>query len=662
MASAQRDAGQPADTTWSQLLALPELAQLTTRQKRELWDEVFRCWDTLTSGPAPMWLPDSATLESANLTAFFRETCQENLASLTQWWQHSPDKFWSAVIKRLQIRFDQPPSSILSGDDLRQPEWLQGSSLNIAESCFQADGEAIAIRSGTVDGCLQDMTYRQLREAVENFASNLHSLGFQPGERIAIVMPMTADAVIAYLGILWGGYAVVSIADSFAVPEMARRLQISAAVGVVCCHKFTRAGKTIDIYSRIVAASGPRAIVLTTRQEDNVALRPEDLLGDDFLRPGMKGLQGEPHYAGPDHTINILFSSGTTGDPKAIPWDQTTPIKCAADGMFHQDIHPEDVVVWPTNLGWMMGPWLIFATLINRATIGLFEDAPVGEAFGRFVQDAQTTILGVVPTLVRAWRKSCCMESFDWSTLRCFSSTGETSNADDMFYLSSLAHFRPVIEYCGGTEIGGGYVSSTVLQANLPATFSTLAVGNHCEILDSNHQLADEGELFLIPPTIGLSRQLLNQDHNATYYNVPCSPTGNLLRRHGDYFRRHPNGYFAAGGRVDDTMNLGGMKVSSAEIEKIINQQEDILESAAVSEPQENPGPDHLIVFVVCEDKKDGKQRDPEQLFQQINHSLRTQLNPLIKIAAVHIIKNLPRTASNKIIRRKLREWVSCKE
>jgi acetyl-CoA synthetase len=94
-----------------------------------------------------------------------------------------------------------------------------------------------------------------------------------------------------------------------------------------------------------------------------------------------------------DH-INVLFSSGTTGEPKAIPWTHSAAIKAASDGHYHHDIHPSDTVVWPTNLGWMMGPWLILATLINRATIGLYDDAPTTAGFARFIDEAGVAILG----------------------------------------------------------------------------------------------------------------------------------------------------------------------------------------------------------------------------------------------------------------------------
>ena len=259
----------------------------------------------------------------------------------------------------------------------------------------------------------------------------------------------------------------MSIADSFAAGEIAKRLRISEAKGVFFCESYQRAGKTISLGKNVHAAG----------QICEEAGQQVQLFSEDHAWPEVSPMKS-PFLGWPRSHHQHLFSSGTTGDPKAIPWDQTTPFKCMADASLHQDIGPQDVVAWPTNLGWMMGPWLIFASLMHGAAIGLFEDAPTGESFGKFVQDAKTTMLGVVPALVRHWKQTKCMEAFDWSSIRCFSSTGEASNETDMTYLSALAGFRPIIEYCGGTEIGGGYASSTMIQPNLPATFSTAAVGH----------------------------------------------------------------------------------------------------------------------------------------------------------------------------------------
>ena len=120
----------------------------------------------------------------------------------------------------------------------------------------------------------------------------------------------------------------------------------------------------------------------------------------------------------PDDPINILFSSGTTGEPKAIPWTQTTPIKCAADAHFHQDVRPGDVLVWPTNIGWMMGPWLIFASLLNRAAMGSCTARRPAAGSAGSCRSAGATMLGVVPSLVKTWRNTGCMDGCDWSAAR----------------------------------------------------------------------------------------------------------------------------------------------------------------------------------------------------------------------------------------------------
>jgi acetyl-CoA synthetase len=325
------------------------------------------------------------------------------------------------------------------------------------------------------------------------------------------------------------------------------------------------------------------------------------------------------------------------------------------DGHFHHDIRPGDVVAWPTNIGWMMGPWLIYAALVNQACIALFEGLPTGRDFTHFVARAGVTMLGVVPSLVRAWRDSGACDGVDWSRVRVFSSTGEPSNRHDSLWLMSRADYRaPVIEYCGGTEIGGGHLTGTVLQPASPATFSTPALGLDLAIVDEHGRPAsvgDEGELFLVPPAIGLSQELLNRDHDAIYYDgCPTGPKGEILRRHGDQVARLPGGYFRAQGRADDTMNLGGIKVSSLELERVLEHHQAVYEAAAVAVQPDGEGAEKLVVFVVLADDVDSS-----QLSRDLGRALADELNPLFKIHDLVVVERLPRTASNKLMRRELR-------
>ncbi len=350
-----------------------------------------------------------------------------------------------------------------------------------------------------------------------------------------------------------------------------------------------------------------------------------------------------------DHT-NILFSSGTTGEPKAIPWDQTTPIKAAMDGRYHHDIHAGDVVAWPTNLGWMMGPWLIYASLINGAAMALYTDAPTTRGFIDFVGEAGVTMLGLVPSIVSAWRANDTVGPSDLDGVRVLSSTGEASNPDDYAWLMRVAG-APVIEYCGGTEIGGGYITGTVLDPATPSRFTTPALGIDLVIVDDSGSVADEGEVFLVPPSIGMSTTLLNRDHHEVYYEGVPSGLG-PLRRHGDHLRREGDGTYRALGRVDDTMNLGGIKVSSAEIEAVVADVQDIAEVAAVAVPPVEGGPDRLILFVVPAAEAS---IDPGLVRDEMQDLIRARLNPLFRIHDVVLVDSLPRTASHKVMRRLLR-------
>ena len=236
--------------------------------------------------------------------------------------------------------------------------------------------------------------------------------------------------------------------------------------------------------------------------------------------------------------------------------------------------------------------------------------------------------------------------------IKVFSSTGEASNADDMRYLISLAGGRPVIEYCGGTEIGGGYITGTVVRPCEAGAFNTLALGLDAVILDPLGSLCENGELFLVPPSIGLSTRLLNKSHHDVYFEG--APPG--LRRHGDQMERLRDGFFRAHGRVDDTMNLGGIKVSSAEIERALQGLPELVETAAVAVPGPGGGPSRLIVYAVPSDKSTW---DTGKIADLVRRAIRENLNPLFKVDELVLVDALPRTATNKVMRRVLRDRYS---
>lgn len=602
--------------------------------------------------PAPAWFPGEQELSDSHLAQWLRDLNLNSMEELQDWSINNREAFTKKLIDSLGLLFQEQPRQIMNLDaGVEQIQWLPGAEMNIVESCFKNKSEqaAIVFQQGNHD--LQQLSYQELKTLTAQVTNGLKEAGVQSGERVAVMMPMTPESVALFLGIIAAGCVVVTIADSFSAEEMQVRLEITKPKLIFIQDVISRNGKQLPLYDKLGTECKLPAIVLPENKTCQVALRSKDQLWSEFLSHDT-----ELTYVArkPDDESTILFSSGTTGNPKGIPWDQTTPIKAAGDGYLHHDIHANDVVCWPTNLGWMMGPWLVYASLLNDATIALTDAVPTSRSFCEFVQNANVTMLGLVPSIVSTWRSQDCVAGLDWSQIKVFSSTGECSNPEDMLWLMSRAGYRPVIEYCGGTETGGGYITGSVLKPGVPGLFSCPALGFSWLLLDEAGNQTKNGEVFFEPPVIGLSTRLINRDHHEVYFEgISPGPEGQTLRRHGDQIEALPDGYFRAQGRIDDAMNLGGIKVSSVQLEELLNKATGVREVAAIAVPPEGGGPSLLVIFVVL---YEGVEFESDELQKEMQQIIRSQLNPLFKIHTVREIEQLPRTASNKVMRRKLRD------
>lgn len=642
----------------------------------------YGCYKDFGPDP-PAWIPDPERAASTNVgqllerrgKEFLDSRYKDPISSFSEFQNFSvsnPEVYWKTVLDEISVSFSVPPQCILCENQSHPGgQWLPGAHLNPAKNCLSLNGKktlddimVIWRDEGDDKMPVNKMTLKELRTEVWLVAHALETLGLDKGSAIAIDMPMDVNSVVIYLAIVLAGYAVVSIADSFAPTEIATRLKISKAKAIFTQDVIIRGDKRLPLYSRVIDAQSPIAIVIPSRGSSfGINLRDGDISWHEFLAKVEHFREVE--FVAVEQPVeaftNILFSSGTTGEPKAIPWTLATPFKAAADGWCHMDIRKGDIVAWPTNLGWMMGPWLVYASLLNGASMALYNGSPLGSGFAKFVQDAKVTMLGVIPSIVRAWKTTNCTASYDWSAIRCFGSTGEASNVDEYLWLMGRARYKPIIEYCGGTEIGGGFVTGSLLQPQSLAAFSTPAMGCSLFIIGSDGIINPPivpgiGELALGPLMFGASNILLNADHYNVYFKGMPVWNGKILRRHGDVFDLTSRGYYHAHGRADDTMNLGGIKVSSVEIERICNAVDNnILETAAVGVPPQGGGPERLVIAVVFKDSSESA-TDLNKLRTAFNSALQNKLNPFFKVSHIVPITSLPRTATNKVMRRVLRQ------
>ena len=687
-------------------------------------------------------------------------------------------------------------SIYINNNDIKDIEYYKNGNMNIVKSIFQhgdKDKNNIAIKFASEhDSTIKHLTFATLDKLSNHIAYSLQNQGFKIGDRVGICMSMTVESIAIYLGIVRAGGVVVGISDSFSSNEIATRLRVSKASFIFTSDVIIRGKKRIPLQNRINEAINICGVGGSNSDNHDLCkmiVIPADNMGsiydnenndsinnienlidlysnasvDDndnnnnntcsnndidwytFLKQASDkndSNNNKNNYdrnndksiyieRNPSDLMNILFSSGTTGDPKAIPWTHSTPIKCAIDGYLHQNITSHDTVCWPTNLGWMMGPWLLFQ-MINGCSIALYDGPPTTSNFCSFVTNSNVSCLGLVPSIVSAWKNNTTINNnvwdHDWSNITRFSSSGEASDENTMLWLSSrVSGYAPIIEYCGGTELAGSYMSSSMVQPNAPATFSTPILGVQFCIIDEeaekllydtnynnnnnksttttttttnnnsdNNSDNISGEVALCPPSLGFSTKLLNRDHNEAYYDIDIKGSNdNILRRHGDgvqivpinslYSSNSNNNinvndnhidkndylfpyYFRAMGRCDDTMNLGGIKVSSVEIERAVNHHPSIVESAAVALTQEQlnrsnhnegvsvsgGGPSKLVIVVVL--NKDHSNHNDDDLLKEVTKLVKQQLNPLFHVEQLLIVDSLPRTASNKVMRRQVRK------
>ncbi len=662
---------------WTQIRSTILMPEHPMSLHRLLCDLAFEGWDA-QHGPRPIWNATETQKKSTHLWRYMQE---KGFTDYSQCYDYSITQgrsFWVDVVRRLGIRFknayEPTTENIVDTSDPTFPKWLVGASLNISDSCFQADPNAIAIyyqREGIDE--IKTVTFAELDRFANRVASALVARGFTAQDRLAIDMPFNIEAVAIYLGILKMGGTVISLADSFKAMDIDIRLEAAAPVKAVFTQDVTgSAQKPFPLYPVVIEAKlCPPAIVVTNDPAFTLK-RPQDTLFANFLS---KGNEKFISVALPSESyINVIFSSSTSSPkekdgekpkpPKAIPWKPHTAIKSAMDAHFHHDIRQGDVLCWPTNLGWMMGSFAIFGAFVNRAAMAIFDGNVVSAEFAKFVERTKVTMLGLVPTLSEGWEKSDATKGCDWSSIRCFSSTGSPSNPTNYFYLMSrVKGYAPCFEYMGGTEIGGGYLQCTFLHPAAPSCFTTPTLGTDMVAWNGEPSLAQKGEVFIAMrngnnecPPMGLSTELLNFNHREKYFGQGMkTQEGYLLREHGDLVVHHPNGFITSNGRADDGINLNGIKTSSLDLENYIKSAAivGVREVAAVAVRPPEGGEDWLVIYIT----KDAAVNASADAFKApIREAIKHHNPQLARVHDVVIIEKMPLTASGKLRRRYLQD------
>jgi acetyl-CoA synthetase len=563
------------------------------------------------------------------------------------WSTQYRENFWDLAINKLNIKWHKKYSGHLL--DVSHPDevvWCKDGKLNIIESCLHKNDKTAFKFKKESNETIDILSYNQLYENIRKLSHGLKSI-LKPNEKVIFYSPFSIEIIELFMACIAIGAIPVLVSDSFSVEELNIRIKLTEAKFIVCNPQYIYNEKIIPLEEKIFSSSIENIIWIGEIPKINSSKNQIN------YTTCITNESSEPipyHYASSNDTCILLFSSGTTSTPKVIPWTHLTPLKCATDAQLIQNINVNDTVCWATSMGWMMAPWLIFAGLINEASIALYQGSPTQIDFLNFTVNSKVTVLGLVPSIVNVWKEKNIEPPKNW-IIRYFSSTGEASHPSTYYFLYHLNKMNaPILEYCGGTEIGGAYIASTTELPLMMSAFNTIAPSLTLEFGSPN----DPNELYIIPPSIGLSQKLLNKNHKEVYYDSSFS---NYKRKHGDGMQSityNNHLFYRSIGRVDDTMNLGGIKISSLEIENCLSTHPFVKEIAAIGYVTNSFGAEQLVIYVVTKTIQTEVSKDI--LLKELQQILSKKLNPLFKIFAIEFINELPRTSSNKVMRRSLKE------
>ena len=587
-----------------------------------------------------VWRPDDETLERANATRLVRRAGASDFRDLVRRSAEDPDWFWPLVVDDLGLEFAEPWTQVY--DASRGPEWTTwfvGGKVSVAHNCAHrwavSRPEALACVGIGEDGARRTLTYAELSRDVTRLAEHLASLGVEPGDRVAIYLPMSTDVAVASHAIAHLGAIQVPVFSGFAAPAVKQRLEASEAKVVITQHSSSRRGRQIPMLD----------VVRETGVDVHVVLAPFELDGYPGELPALQ-VDAETPYL-------LTYTSGTTGKPKGVVHVQGGfLVSIAREAAYQADVHEGDAMLFATDMGWIMGPWTVVGVGALGGTVVFLEGAPDWPTPFRLwetVEQERVTSLGLSPTLVRALIPHGSPTS-DLASLRTFVTTGEPWNPEPYRWLfETVGGSRvPVINCSGGTEVGACFLSPAPVEPIKACSLGGPALGMAMDVVDAEGRslvgTGEVGELVCRRPFPGMTRGFWRDPDKylETYWSrIPG------VWVHGDWASVDQDGFWFLHGRSDDTLNIAGKRIGPAELESAAVGHPAVREAAAIGVPHEVKGETSWIFCCLVP----GASATAEEVAAHVADELGKAFKP----DRVLFVDSLPKTRSAKIVRRAVR-------
>jgi len=611
---------------------------------------------------AIVWQPAPDVIERANITRFMRRTGAATLEELWALARGDIAGFYATLADELALSWFDPPREVLDlSRGMPFARWFSGASYNASYHCLDRQiasgrGAQPAIVWESEDGRTRTLSFAQALAEVSRLCGGLRALGVGRGDTVGVFLPLVPEAALALLAIGRIGAIAVPAFSGYGETALATRLGDAGAKVLITAAGTHRRGKRVDM-KRIADAACERTpsirhlvVVGDERGERaSAAARDVDWRALTSAQPDF----AEAEKTGANEPYLLLYTSGSTGKPKgAVHGHAGFPVKVQIDQYLCMDVKAGDRMLWFTDMGWMMGPFLVLGALGLGATVVLYDGTPDFPHPGRLWEVCArhaVTHLGIAPTAIRALMVHGKDEPgrYDLSQLRILGSTGEAWNPQPYRWFSSAVgrDRLPIINYSGGTEISGGILGCFPIRPLVPCAFHGPVPGMDADVVDEQgRSVRDQvGELVIRQPWPGMTLGFWNDDERylQTYWSrLPG------VWVHGDWAAIRDDYWFIQG-RSDDTINVAGKRVGPAEYESALVGHGSVREAAAIAVPDELKG-DSVVCLAVLRPDRTASDELRAELMTAVVAALGKALAP----KAIKFVDDLPRTRNAKLMRR----------
>ena len=604
---------------------------------------------TVEAAPPLLWEPPPELVERSSMTRFMRDVGKSDYQALWQWSVDDVEGFWRALWAFFDVQADGDPSTVLASDEMPGAKWFPGVALSYPEHVFRgrADGD-VAIRHASETRELGEVTWKQLRDQTARIRAGLAARGVGRGDRVCAYLPNIPETVAAFLATSSLGAIWSSAAPEFGARSVVDRFQQIEPKVLLAIDGYRYGGKDFDrttIVDEIAQEIG--APVIRLGYLDGTGWE------EGFLPDGeCPALQFERVPF--DHPLWVLYSSGTTGLPKAIVHGHGGILLEQLKKGLHLDAQTGDRVFWFTTTGWMMWNFVV-GVLLTDASIVLYDGNPGNDGMNvlwDLAEQAQITTFGTSAAFIHGCMKAEVEPGAGRSLdrLRAVGSTGSPLSPEGFAWVyEHVGKDTWLFSTSGGTDVCSAFVGGV---PTLPVHLGELqarALGAAVEAWDEegNAVIDEVGELVITKPLPSMPVFLWGDDEQMTRYRETYFDMYPGVWRHGDWIRITPRGSAVIYGRSDSTINRGGVRMGTSEIYRAALAVPQVVDALVVDVPaREGTGDSWMPLFVVM--------AEGESLTDEVVAALRTRIR--LDCSPRHVpnevveVSEVPRTLSGKVL------------